>query len=117
MHLLVAVAQSSPAMPSVDLTQVLQFGLLGLIFLCLVFRKYIVPEWTLKDSERRSAAREAELERRLGETQDQLQNLLTVFQDQMIPSLTRATEVNAKYTDELQRARYLRDRDQKRTEE
>lgn len=91
-----------------DVTQVLQFGLLGLIFLCLVFRKFIVPEWTLKQTEERSAAEKAELARRLSETREQLDKLQDVFQDQMIPALTRATEINSRYNEELQRARFSR---------
>lgn len=89
-----------------DITQVLQFGLLGLIFLCLVFRKFIVPEWTLHQAETRHEAEKAELTQRLNETRDQLNALQTVFQDQMIPQLTKATEINARYTEELQKARY-----------
>jgi hypothetical protein len=108
--LVAAVAASSPtsAATSFSITQVLQFGILGLIFLCVVFRKYVVPEWTLKAAEERSAAEKAELTARLAETREQLNSLQSVFQDQMIPALTRATEVNARYTDELQQARYAR---------
>jgi hypothetical protein len=53
--LALAAAAPSSSSPSaaLDITQVLQFGLLGLIFLCLVFRKFIVPEWTLKQAEDR----------------------------------------------------------------
>lgn len=98
---------------SVDITQIvqsqiLQFGLLGIFFLCMVFRKFAVPEWTLKNAEERAAAEKEELLRRLAETREQLDKLQDVFQDQMIPALTRATEINARYTDELQKARYGR---------
>ena len=49
---LVATASTDTApVDPFDITQILQFGLLGLIFLCLVFRKWIVPEWTLKSAE------------------------------------------------------------------
>lgn len=99
-------AQPDPAMPF-DVTQVLQFGLLGLIFLCLVFRRFIVPEWTLKAQEERTQAEKEDLAKRLEETREQLEKLQSVFQDQMIPALTRATEINARYTDELQKARYV----------
>lgn len=102
-----AAAANSPAVPF-DVTQVLQFGLLGLIFLCLVFRKFIVPEWTLRDAEKRSEAEKADLAARLAETREQLDKLQDVFQDQMIPALTRATEINARYTDEMQEQRYVK---------
>jgi hypothetical protein len=100
------VSATSGQLP-IDVTQVLQFGLLGLIFLCLVFRKFIVPEWTLKAAEERSAQEKEELIKRLDETREQLDRLQDVFQDHMIPTLTRATEINARYTDELQRARHI----------
>ena len=107
MHFLVAAVTEPPASAlPFDITQVLQFGLLGLIFLCLVFRKFIVPEWTLKAQEERLAAEKAELVQRLNETREQLERLQAVFQDQMIPALTQATSINARYTDELQKARY-----------
>lgn len=94
------------AAPDVNIEQVLQYGLLGIIFFCVIIRKFIVPEWTLKKAEEKAEAEKAELTERLAETREQLNKLQGVFQDQMIPALTRATEINAKYTDELQRARY-----------
>lgn len=108
MHFLVVTAATNPTTAALpfDITQVLQFGLLGLIFLCLVFRKFIVPEWTLKAQEQRLDSEKAELVQRLNETREQLERLQNVFQDQMIPALTQATAINARYTDELQRARY-----------
>lgn len=102
---LIAAAQKATELPF-DITAVLQFGLLGLIFLCLVFRRYIVPEWVLKSTEDRANAEKEELTRRLNEAREQLQKMQDVFQDQMIPALTNATQVNAKYLDEMQRARY-----------
>ncbi len=109
---LAVTTQPSPA-PSgspvpFDITQILQFGLLGLIFLCLVFRKFVVPEWTLKQAEEKAKADKEELTHRLAETREQLEKLQDVFQDQLIPALTRATEINARYNEELQRARYRR---------
>ncbi len=94
-----------------DITQVLQFGLLGLIFLCLVFRKFIVPEWTLKAREEQAKAEKDDLQQRLNDARDQLDQLQTYFRDQLIPTLTRATEINARYTDELAKARYRQDSD------
>lgn len=112
---LLAATQSPAAVPAgssgnfpFDIGQLLQYGLLGLIFLCLVFRKFIVPEWTLKNTEDRMNSEKDELAKRLTETREQLDKLQDVFQDQMIPALTRATEINARYTDELQKARYRR---------
>jgi hypothetical protein len=108
LHLLAAATTPPSGGVPFDITQVLQFGLLGLIFLCLVFRKFIVPEWTLKQAEERAQKEKDDLAMRLSETREQLDKLQAVFQDQMIPALTRATEINARYTDELQKARYRR---------
>jgi hypothetical protein len=106
MHFLVAAAPSTGTAVPFDITSILQFGLLGLIFLCIVFRKFVVPEWTLKSAEERAEKEKADLEARLKETREQLERLQLVFQEQMIPGLTRATEINARYTEELQKARY-----------
>lgn len=114
MDLYVAIAMAaatntpSPAptaSPPFDITEVLQYGLLGLIFLCIIFRKFIVPEWTLKQAEDRHALEKQELAERLNQTREQLDRLQDVFQDQMIPALTKANEVNARYLDELQQRR------------
>lgn len=96
---------ASTSLPSIDIGTVLQYGLLGLVFLCIIFRKYLVPEWTLKQAEERHAAEKQELAERLNQTREQLDRLQDVFQDQMIPVLTRATEVNARYLEELQQRR------------
>jgi hypothetical protein len=62
----------------------------------------------LKQAEEAARLEREDLTRRLTETREQLDKLQDVFQDQMIPALTRATEINARYTDELQKARYVR---------
>lgn len=110
MAVLYLIADTKPA-PAADFAsviqgQILQFGLLGIGFLCVVFRKFVVPEWSLKLEEERARAEKEELARRLAETKEQLEKLQDVFQDRMIPALTRATEINARYNEELQRARF-----------
>jgi hypothetical protein len=103
--LTVGAQQGASSVPF-DIAQLLQYGLLGLIFLCILFRKFLVPEWTLKQAEERNQKEVDDLQARLTETRQQLEKLQDVFQDQMIPVLTRATEVNARYIDEMKRARY-----------
>jgi hypothetical protein len=95
--------------PAELLTYFLQFGPLGIVTICLLSRKFLVPEWVLKQAEKAGEQERATLEQRLSETQEQLEKLQDVFQEQMIPALTRATEVNARYTEEMQRQRYNRD--------
>jgi hypothetical protein len=109
-------ATASTAVPF-DITQILQFGLLGLIFLCVLFRKFLVPEWVLKQQEVAAEKERVDLEKRLTETREQLDKLQDVFQDQMIPALTKATEINARYTEEMQKARYQRRPKRDETEE
>ncbi len=102
-----APASSSPV--SFDFVgTILQYGLLGVLVLCFAFRKFLVPEWTLKQAEERHQKEIHDLQQRLQEARDQVAKLQDVFQDQMIPVLTRATEVNARYIDEMKRARYRR---------
>lgn len=109
-------APKGTSLPTIDIGTVLQYGLLGLVFLCIIFRKYLVPEWVLKQAEERHAAEKQELAERLNQTREQLDRLQDVFQDQMIPVLTRATEVNARYLEELQQRR-LRSKQPSETED
>lgn len=86
--------------------QILQLGLLGIIFLCLVFRKWIVPEWTLKLAEDAARSEHADLTERLAVSQAQVTALQQLIATEMMPALTRATEINSKYTEELQYLRF-----------
>jgi hypothetical protein len=101
----VMLAEATKTASSFDITSILQFGLLGLIFLCLVFRRFIVPEWTLTSAETRAVGEKADLAGRVAELQEQVTRLQTAYQDLIIPALTRSTEINATYLEELQRTR------------
>jgi len=92
----------------VNVTQFLQFGLLGVVFLCVVLRKYIVPEWSLRQLEDQ---RDAELKAKdeqiaslradkaeLKESLDQLQDLTRT---EIIPALVRANQLQSAYVAEL----------------
>lgn len=71
---------------------VLQFGLLGLIFLDVaVFRKVFTLAWILKERDKRIEEQNATIER-----------LTDLAENQVIPALTRATEVNKDYLQLLQ---------------
>lgn len=102
------LAETASGAPSFDVTSILQFGLLGLIFLCVVFRRFIVPEWTLTLAEAHGKAEKAALEERVAELQQQVTRLQTAYQDLIIPALTRSTEINATYLEELRRIRISR---------
>lgn len=89
---------------SVGIATFLQFGLLGVIFVCVVMKKFIVPEWTLtalkeqyeqqiKVKEDQIAALKADKEE-LKTTAEQLQKLT---RDEMIPALVVANQMAAEH--------------------
>ncbi len=88
------------------LWNLIQFGVIGLVLICLAARKWIVPEWVLKASEERQTADLAAKDREIETLKAQVEKLQTVLQDQVIPALTRATEVAATYNEELARRRF-----------
>lgn len=92
----------------VDLTQFLQFGLLGVVFLCVVMKKYIVPEWTLKQLEdQRTQELKAKddqiviLKADKLELKDALSQLQKLTQNEVIPALVRANQLSAEYLTEI----------------
>jgi len=101
----VQILAAAAELPAIDITSILQFGLLGTIFLCIVFRKFVVPEWTLTATEKTAEAQKAHNLQRIEELQDQVDKLQTAYQDLIIPALTRSTEINGKYLNELQEKR------------
>lgn len=101
------LAVEDPA-PSVDITQFLQFGLLGLIFVMIVAKKFLVPEWTLNQlSDAHILAlgakdeRIASLEADKVELKENLAQLQALTRDQIIPALVRANQLSADYVNEL----------------
>lgn len=98
-------ADQTSAISGVDVTQLIQYGVLGLVLLLVIIRKYLVPEWTLKAEEERAAAERADLERRLTESEAQLARFRQIFEEQMIPALLQATDTNKRYVTEMEHAR------------
>ncbi len=88
----------------------LQFGIVGVVVLCLLFRKFIVPEWTLRQAEQQVAKLESE-NAALRSQNDRLQG---VVEEKLIPALTLTTEGLAKYTDELAHRRWVASRGESR---
>lgn len=107
-HLLAAGAAVDGNPVKIDLTQFLQFGILGLIFLCVILRKYLVPEWTLKQQQE-----QGEKELKLKDEQivalqqdkkdlsESLGQLQALTRDQIIPALVRANQLSADYVTQL----------------
>lgn len=101
-----SAAGGSSGVSAVDVTQLIQYGVLGLVLLLVIVRKYLVPEWTLKAAEERAAAERADLERRLTESEAQLARFRQIFEEQMIPALLQATDTNKRYVTEMEHARF-----------
>jgi hypothetical protein len=101
----VIASAGASGVSNVDVTQLIQYGVLGLVLLLVIIRKYLVPEWTLKSAEDRAAAERADLERRLAEAEAQLARFRQIFEEQMIPALLQATDTNKRYVTEMEHAR------------
>lgn len=98
---------------TVDLGQLgifLQFGLLGVLFVMLITKKFVVPRWTL-DALAESYARElalkdaiiADKEDDITELKGNLASLQTVMRDRALPALQEANRLQALYIEELAR--------------
>ena len=117
-HHWLAVATATPTPPPLEIAGIplssifsfAQFGLLGIIFLMIITKKYIVPEWSLRDlkeSHERELKRltdqldSAKLDiRELKQTTADLQSLTS---EKMIPALVQANTLSAAYVSELAR--------------
>jgi hypothetical protein len=102
-----------------QIAQIAQFGLLGVFFVMLISKKYVVPKWTLDSLEEtharelkdkddaharelalrdvitaESAKREAELKKNLDELQD-------LTRQQMLPAMIEANRLTALYVETL----------------
>ncbi len=98
------------ALPTIDIAQFLQFGLLGVIFVCVITKKFIVPEWVLKQLQDQYNAESrlkdeqiASLKADKEELKQDLEQLQNIYRTDVIPALVRATQLNAEYLDLKQR--------------
>lgn len=98
-----------------------QFGVLGVIFIMLILKKFIVPKWTLDTLEENHArelrgreeshARElasrdvliASLEADKRELKKNLDDLQDLTRQQMLPAMIEANRLTAAYVDTLAR--------------
>jgi uncharacterized protein YacL (UPF0231 family) len=102
--LMSAAASTGGLTGSFGVATFLQFGLLGVVFLCIVMKKFIVPEWTLtalKDQyEAQIKVKEDQIsalkddKEELKVTAEQLQKLT---RDEMIPALVVANQMAAEH--------------------
>jgi hypothetical protein len=86
-------------------TPFLNVGITGVVLLMLVFRKGIVPEWSLRDAEERIAR----LEARNTDLEDRLRDSTNLMMTQVMPVTTRAVDVTADLLDHLEEERGRRD--------
>lgn len=105
---LVTAADTTQPVSGGDILSFLQFGVVGLLVVLFMTRKGIVPEWTLRTEEKRAAAERAalieaatnertELAQRLADKEAQVERLQGIFEEQVLPALWRATEMNRAY--------------------
>ena len=97
-------AATTTVASGVDVTQFLQFGLLGLVFACVILRRFLVPEWTLKQLEETSAkelkAKDEQIQALKvdkAELKDSLDQLQALTRTEIIPALVRANQLSAEY--------------------
>lgn len=98
---------------SLDLTNIFtfaQFGLLGVFFVMLVSKRFVVPKWTLDDL-KDAHDRELKVKDEIiaGQRQDILElkktvaDLQALTSEKMIPALVQANTLSAAYVAELAR--------------
>lgn len=99
--------------PPVDVWNLIQFGFVGFVLVCMTVRKWIVPEWTLKAAEERHAEtveRHAETVRskdaEISALKSQVERLQDVTHHQTLPALLRSAEIVAKYNEEAAHKRW-----------
>lgn len=135
-HTLITLAADPSPIPSptgggsegggfnLDLNQIFtfaQFGLLGVFFVMLISKKYVVPKWTLdsleethkreledkdKAHERELAIRDQQLansEQREKDLKKNLDDLQDLTRQQMLPAMIEANRLTALYVDTLAR--------------
>lgn len=124
MILLSVLADASSSGNSVDISTIAsfaQFGLLGIFFLMLISKKFVVPKWTLDTLEESHArlvadrdqahVREiavkdqqlASLEADKKELKKNLDDLQQLTRQQMLPAMIEANRLTAAYVDTLAR--------------
>lgn len=81
--------------------QIAQFGVIGVILVCLLTRKFVVPEWVLKRADEEHAKELAAKDADLRELKESNSALRTLTEQQIIPALVRANQLSADYAQDL----------------
>lgn len=82
-------------------TPFLNLGLIGVLFLMFIARKGIVPEWVLKQEEDRHVKEMEAKDADIAEMKRLLAESTQVYNDQVVPALTRSVDVNRQYVELL----------------
>jgi hypothetical protein len=93
-----------------QLANVAQYGLLGVIFLAIIFKRGLVPQWALDaldDSHKRELAVKDEIiaghRADIAELKATITGLQALTSEKMIPALVQANSLSAAYVAELAR--------------
>lgn len=76
-------------------------GLVGVLFLMFVFRKGIVPEWILKQTEERHKEEIVAKNADIAELKRMVGDMTKLYNDQVVPAFTRSIDVNREYIEVL----------------
>ena len=79
----------------------IQSGVIGIVLVCVLLRKFLVPEWTLKDAEKRHSDEVAAKDRDITELKTVNTTLRTLTEQEIIPALVRANQLSADYAQDL----------------
>lgn len=92
--------------PPVDIWNLVQFGFVGFVLVCMTIRKWIVPEWTLRQAEERHAVTVAGKDTEIAALKSQVERLQDVTHNQTLPALLRSAEIVARYNEEAAHKRW-----------
>lgn len=91
---------------------IIQYGLIGLLLVAILTKKFVVPRWTYDESLAQKDVVLAEKDRIIADKDDDIQELkesLNALQaltrEQMIPALVRANQLSAEYVSEIAQGR------------
>lgn len=106
-------AEAATGSGGIDLTQIFtfaQFGLLGIFFVMLISKKFVVPKWTLDDlkeaHDRELAVKDSIIDSQksdIVELKKTVSDLQSLTSEKMIPALVQANTLSAAYVTELAR--------------
>lgn len=83
------------------LTPFLNVGLVGVLLLMFVFRKGIVPEWVLRQTEERHKLEIEAKDNDIRELKELVRQATELYNTQVVPAFTRSIDVNREYLELL----------------